>query len=150
MDEFTKSLLIDAGKVLPLNYLLAWAQSVIPFPKPAGSSTPAPQQLPQPGFPSPQNPTGGYNPASPLLQDPRMQPGNPQSYNPQSYNDPRTNQQAYYQDPRYAAAIQAQQLASAEVQPAPQDSQARQDFGRTQADLSQMVPQNSWFGQSEG
>lgn len=165
MDEFTKSLLIDAGKVLPLNYLLAWAQSVVPFPKPAGSSTPAQQQLPPPGFPSPQNPAGSYNPGSPLLQDPRMQPGNPQSYNPQSYNpqsynpqsynpqsynDPRTNQQAYSQDPRYAAAIQAQPLASAEVQQAPQDSQPRQDFGRTQADLSQMVPQNSWFGQSEG
>lgn len=135
-----KSLLIDAGKVIPVNYLLAWAESVVPFPKPAGSNAP----VAPPAVPTPQNPNGGYYPGAPVLQDPRMQPGNPQSY-----NDPRTIQQAYYQDPR-STAIQPQQLAYAGVQPSPQDSQPREDFGRAQADLSQMGPQSNWFGQSEG
>lgn len=144
-DEIAKGIVFDAAKVLPVSFLLAWAQSLFPWPKPANADAPPAQQLPQPGVPSPQNPTGGYYPGGPVIQDPSTQP----STSPQSYYDPRTNQQAYYQDPRlqdprYVAALQqqSQQLASAGVQPPTQGSQPEQGFGRTQADFSRIAPSN--------
>lgn len=143
MDELAKGIALDAGKAIPVSYLLAFFQSLVPFPKPANSDPPPPppqQQLPQPGVPSPQNPTGGYYPGAPINQE---SPGQTQ-VSPQSYYDPRTNSQVAYQDPRlqdpaYVAAIQQQyqQVASAGGQPA-------QGFSSTQADFSQMIPQGQW------
>lgn len=143
-DELAHGFALDLGKALPISYLLALAQSWIAYPKPAGSEPAAAQpQFPQQGEPNPQNPTGGYYPGAPILQDPRTQPQG----TPQSYYDPRTNQQAYYQDPRlqdprFVAALQqqAQQIATAGDQEASQDNQPAQGFGRIQADLSQLTP----------
>ena len=146
IDEMMKGIAFDAGKAIPVSYLLALFQSLVPYPKPANSDPPPPpqQQLPQPGVPSPQNPTGGYYPGAPINQE---SPGQPQ-VSPQSYYDPRINPQVAYQDPRlqdprYLAAIQqqAQQIASAGGQQYPQDSQPAQGFSSTQADFSQMIPQ---------
>lgn len=145
IDEMMKGIAFDAGKAIPVSYLLALFQSLVPYPKPANSDPPPPpppeQQLPQPGVPSPQNPTGGYYPGAPINQE------SPGQVSPQSYYDPRTNSQVSYQDPRlqdprYVAAIQqqAQQIASAGGQQYPQDQPA-QGFSSTQADFSQMIPQ---------
>lgn len=146
IDELMKGIAFDAGKAIPVSWVLALFQSIVPYPKPANSDPPPPppqQQLPQPGVPSPQNPTGGYYPGAPINQE---SPGQTQ-VTPQSYYDPRTNPQVSYQDPRlqdprYLAALQqqAQELASAGGQQTPQDSQPAQGFGRTEADLSQMTP----------
>lgn len=153
MDELAKGIVFDTGKAIPVSLALAWFQSIFPYPKAAGSEPPPPpqQQLPQPGVPSPQNPTGGYYPGAPINQE---SPGQTQ-VTPQSYYDPRTNSQVSYQDPRlqdprlqdprYLAALQqpAQELASAGGQQTPQDNQPAQGFGRTEADLSQMIPQGN-------
>lgn len=146
MDELAKGIVFDTGKAIPVSYLLALFQSLIPFPKPAGSDPPPPpQQMPQPGVPSPQNPTGGYYPGAPIQEA----PGQTQ-VNPQSYYDQRTNPQVSYQDPRlqdprYVAALQqqGQQIASGRGQQAPQDTQPVQVFGKTAADFSQMTPQSN-------
>lgn len=144
VDELAKGIAFDAGK----NYFLAWVQTILPYPKAANSDPPPPPQLqyPQPGVPSPQNPTGSYYPGAPINQE---SPGQTQVY-PQSYYDPRTNSQASYQDPRlqdprYLAALQqqAQELATAGGPQIPQDSQPAQAFGRADADLSQLTPQGN-------
>lgn len=153
MDELAKGIALDTGKAIPVSLALAWFQSIFPYPKPANSDPPPPQQqLPQPGVPSPQNPTGGYYPGAPTNQE---SPGQTQ-VTPQSYYDPRTNSQVSYQDPRlqdprYLAAVQqqAQEIASAGGQQPTQDSQPVQAFGRTEADLSQMMPQGNWFSQTQ-
>lgn len=152
-DELAKGIALDSGKVIPVSWILALFQSIVPFPKPANSDSPPPQQqLPQPGVPSPQNPTGGYYPGAPINQE---SPGQTQ-VTPQSYYDPRINSQVSYQDPRlqdprYLAALQqqAQEIASAGGPQPPQDSQPVQAFGRTEADFSQMTPQGNWLSQSQ-
>lgn len=152
MDELLKGIAFDGGKAIPVSYLLALFQSLVPFPKAANSDPPVAQPVPQPGVPSPQNPTGGYYPGAPINQEAPVQ----QQVTPQSYYDPRTNPQVSYQDPRlqdprYLAALQlqAQQIASTAGQQPYQDSQPVPAFGRTEADLSQMTPQGNWFSQSQ-
>lgn len=139
-DELGKGIVLDAGKGLTVSYLLALVQSLIAFPKPANSDPPVQEQVPQPGVPSPQNPSGGYYPGAPINQE----------ANPQSYYDPRTNPQVSYQDPRlqdprYVAPLQQQeeQIASAGGQQAPQASEPVQGFGRTVADFGQITPQGN-------
>lgn len=150
IDELAKGIAFDAGKAIPVSLLLAWFQSLVPYPKPANSDPPPPpppqQQLPQPGVPSPQNPSGGYYPGAPINEG---SPGQTQ-VTPQSYYDPRTNSQVSYQDPRlqdprYLAALQqqSQELAYGGGPQYPQDSQPAQGFGRTEADLSQLTPQGN-------
>lgn len=151
VDELTKGIALDAGKAIPVSLLLAWFQSIFPYPKPANSDPPAPppqqQQLPQSGVVSPQNPSGSYYPGgAPINQEPPGQVTTP----PQSYYDPRTNSQVSYQDPRlqdprYLAPLQQQQAQNLAYaggpQPPPQDSQPVQGFGRAEVDLSNMTPQ---------
>lgn len=125
-----KGIVLDAGKGLTVSYLLALVQSLIAFPKPANSDPPVQEQVPQPGVPSPQNPSGGYYPGAPINQEPSDQS--------------RVTPESYY-DPRYAAPLQQQeeQIASAGGQQTSQDSEPAEGFGRTQADFGQITPQGN-------